>query len=116
MTSSIAVVVIDCVDSKPVAEFWMAALGYEEGLRHGDWVLLRDPRGIGPALSVDPVPESKQLKNRLHLDLMPPGSMEAEVARLSELGARTVREVHQEGSVHTVMQDPEGNEFCVLQP
>ena len=37
--------------------------------------------------------------------------MEAEVDRLSRLGARSVGEVHQNDSVHTVMQDPEGNGF-----
>jgi len=99
-----------------VAEFWREALDYEEANRNNDWVLLRDPRGNGPPMAIDPVPESKEIKNRLHLDLMPPGSMEEEVARLTQLGATPVREVHQEGSVHTVMQDPEGNEFCVLAP
>ncbi len=115
MAASIAVVVIDCVDSRPVAEFWRQALGYEEANRTEDWVLLCDPHGVGPPVAIDPVPEAKEIKNRLHLDLMPTGSMEAEVDRLSRLGARSVREVHQNDSVHTVMQDPEGNEFCVLQ-
>ena len=114
--ASIAVIVIDCIDSQPVAEFWMAALGYEIDIRNGPWIKLRDPRGVGPPLAIDPVPEPKIVKNRVHLDLMPATTMEAEVARLEGLGARVVRVVDNEGSIHTVMADPEGNEFCVLQP
>ena len=60
------------------------------------------------------VPESKAVKNRLHLDVRPTGSMEAEVARLKESGATEQTLVKVEGSFWTVMLDPEGNEFCVL--
>ncbi|HUG13890.1 MAG TPA: VOC family protein [Thermomicrobiales bacterium] len=113
MAASIAVIVIDCVDSRPVAEFWMAALGYEVAAQDGEWIKLRDPQALGPPLAIDPVPESKVVKNRVHLDLKPQGSHEAEVARLEQLGARIFRVFP--GS-HTVMHDPEGNEFCVLEP
>ncbi len=113
MTTSIAVIVIDCQDSQPVAEFWKAALGYEETARNGTWVKLSDPRGVGPPLAIDPVPEGKVVKNRVHLDLKPSDTVEAEVTSLEQLGATTFRVFP--GS-HTVMQDPEGNEFCVLQP
>ena len=91
----------------------MAALGYEEAARNGDWVKLRDPAGVGPALAIDPVPEGKVVKNRVHLDLRPSGSIEDEVARLEQLGARVARVFP--GS-HVVMHDPEGNEFCVVEP
>ena len=87
MAACIAVIVIDGRDSQPMAEFWMAALGYETAARDGDWIKVRDPKGVGPALAIDPVPESKIVKNRVHLDLMPSGSVEAEVARLRQLGA-----------------------------
>jgi predicted enzyme related to lactoylglutathione lyase len=53
------------------------------------------------------------------LDLKPAGdgTMEAEVARLEGLGARAVRLVtNSSDSMHTIMQDPEGNEFCVVRP
>lgn len=116
MAASIACITIDCVDSQPVAAFWMAALGYEVARQDGTWFLLRDPQGAGPFLAIDPVPESKIVKNRVHLDLEPAGTMEAEVERLEQIGARKLRVVHNEpDSVHTVMGDPEGNEFCVLQ-
>ena len=60
------------------------------------------------------VPEGKSVKNRLHLDLRPSGSMAAEVARLEEAGASAITRVDEGGSFWTVMGDPEGNEFCVL--
>ena len=55
------------------------------------------------------VPEPKFAKNRMHFDLRAPHTMRAEVERLQELGA-TLFEDH--GDL-VVMQDPEGNEFCV---
>ena len=60
------------------------------------------------------VPEPKTAKNRMHLDVATT-DVEAEVARLLELGATRVRDVDEWGYVWTVMQDPEGNEFCVAQ-
>ena len=113
MGASIAVVVIDCIDSQVVADFWIAALGYEVAARTGTWIKLRDPHGVGPSLAIDPVPESKVVKNRVHLDLKPDGTVDDEVERLKQLGA-TIFAVFP-GS-HVVMQDPEGNEFCVVQP
>jgi hypothetical protein len=116
VAASIECIVIDCLNSRPVADFWMAALRYEVADRDGTWIKLRDPRGAGPPLAIDPVPESKIVKNRVHLDLKPTETMEAEVARLEQLGAQTVRIVRNNpDSVHTVMADPEGNEFCVVQ-
>ena len=64
------------------------------------------------------VPEPKVGKNRLHLDLVTRGSMEAEVTRLVEAGAQVVEVRRDPASLPnpdtwTVMRDPEGNEFCV---
>jgi hypothetical protein len=60
------------------------------------------------------VPEHKQVKNRVHLDLIPDTTREEEVARLVSLGA-TQREDHRrpDGSGWIMLTDPEGNEFCV---
>lgn len=116
MAASIHGITIDCRNSEPVATFWMAALQYEVADRHGTWIQLRDPHGVGPLLFIDPVPEAKVVKNRVHLDLRPARTMEAEVARLEELGGQIVAVVNNEGRIHTVMTDPEGNEFCVIQP
>jgi Glyoxalase-like domain len=64
------------------------------------------------------VPEPKAGKNRLHLDLVTAGSMQAEVARLTAAGAEVVGVRHDPASLDnpdtwTVMRDPEGHEFCV---
>jgi hypothetical protein len=55
------------------------------------------------------VPELKAAKNRMHFDLRVPGAVATEVSRLEKLGATVVRR----RPSHTVMQDLEGNEFCV---
>ena len=85
------------------------------GVRHPD-----DPYdpvsgvGQGRRLLFQDVPEPKQGKNRLHVDVhSEPGGLEALVARLEGLGATRVREVDQGPAGHWwVLQDPEGNEFC----
>ncbi|MFJ9769669.1 VOC family protein [Kitasatospora sp. NPDC101157] len=71
--------------------------------------------GLGRRILFQAVPEAKQQpKNRLHLDVHPgPGERAATVARLRALGATTLHDVSEPGGEWTVMQDPEGNEFCV---
>jgi hypothetical protein len=60
------------------------------------------------------VPEPKRAKNRMHVDVAA-ADCGAEVARLVELGATRVADVDEWGYRWTVLQDPEGNEFCVAQ-
>jgi len=70
--------------------------------------------GLGRRLLFQRVPESKTTKNRLHLDLHPgPERREAEVERLTGLGASVLRRVTEPAGSWVVMTDPEGNEFCV---
>ncbi|MEV6326330.1 VOC family protein [Streptomyces sp. NPDC051909] len=70
--------------------------------------------GLGHRILFQRVPEPKTVKNRVHLDLHPPaGTRDAEVARLTALGAKVLRKVAEQGGSWTVMEDPEGNEFCV---
>ncbi len=78
---------------------------------------MRRATSSSPGWSSVPVPEGKQVKNRLHIDLAPGPSdgHEAEVERLVSLGASRV-DVGQAGSPWAVLADPEGNEFCVLTP
>jgi hypothetical protein len=77
-----------------------------------------------PRIFFQRVPEAKTVKNRVHIDLLSGGGpsvpleeqrerVAAEVARLEALGARRLDE-HADLGVHwVVMQDPQGNEFCV---
>jgi len=70
--------------------------------------------GLGRRLLFQHVPESKTVKNRLHLDLHAGAERRSdEVARLEGLGATVLRQVKEPGGEWVVMTDPEGNEFCV---
>ena len=68
-----------------------------------------DPASTGPTILFHSVPEPKITKNRVHLDLRTLTSVEEEVRRLEGLGAT----VAERFDSHTMMRDPEGNEFCV---
>jgi hypothetical protein len=77
-------------------------------------VTASDPEGVAPRLYVQEVPEPKTAKNRLHLDVpVAAEDLEAEVDRLVGTGARLVEYREQPGHRWAVMQDPEGNEFCL---
>jgi hypothetical protein len=137
-------VVLDCSDPARLASFWAGALGYELeappegfatwpealtawGVPESEWnsaSAVVDPEGLGPRIFFQRVPEPKQGKNRLHLDVRVSegrGSpMDARrskviegVARLEALGAQRLTDFEELGSYWFVMRDPEGNEFCV---
>jgi predicted enzyme related to lactoylglutathione lyase len=108
--------VLDCADPDSLANFWAAALGYERGeFRPPSPYVSLDGGAAGqPDLLLQGVPEPKQGKNRMHLDLRVKDS-EAEVARLVALGATVLQGAFDdEGHWTTVLADPESNEFCVI--
>ena len=111
MTSSfVKSVSFDCEDALVVATFWASALGGElEEDSTQEKAFVEAPGWGGPNLWFTKVPEAKSAKNRVHFDLRAPASIPDEVSRLAALGATVLSE--REGLV--VMQDPEGNEFCV---
>jgi hypothetical protein len=111
-------VAVDSVDPGRTARFWEDALGWRRTSDDGDEVVLEPPAGspqdgVSPDLIFLRVPESKSVKNRLHLDLRP-DDQAAEVARLEGLGARRVDIGQDEQATWVVLADPDGNEFCVL--
>ncbi len=107
-------VVIDCADHGAVVAFWSAALGWERRELNEQYVVLVPPAGSALPLIFQKVPEPKVVKNRVHLDFRAE-AMADEVERLGALGAVRLAE-HSLGSVRwTVMADPEGNEFCVVE-
>jgi catechol 2,3-dioxygenase-like lactoylglutathione lyase family enzyme len=111
----ISSVCIDAVEPRPVADFWAAVLGWEVVEDSDEGISLASPGGNNPTLDILPVPESKQMKNRLHLDLRADGtSFEVEVGRLDGLGARRVDVGQGPDVTWVVFADPEGNEFCLL--
>lgn len=146
MEPRILQVVIDCHDPLALGEFWCAATGYvresppapyatwEEtltawGLPESEWNAanaISDPLGAGPRIYLQRVPESKECKNRLHLDIrVAPGAsgeeamarLQEEADRLTALGATLATRVEPAdfngGKGWIVMRDPEGNEFCL---
>ncbi|MFC7490991.1 MULTISPECIES: VOC family protein [unclassified Knoellia] len=139
-------ITVDCHDAQVVAAFWCRALGYVEApppqgwsdwpsfLRDhevpeeewGDGAAITPVSGAGPTISFLKVPESKTVKNRVHLDVKVGGGRHVDhELRLSRIlakeadllahGARRQREDHLDGHLdHLVMEDPEGNEFCIV--
>ncbi|MDH6550395.1 hypothetical protein M2160_004468 [Streptomyces sp. SAI-117] len=111
------------VDAAAVGRFWAEALGwaaYRPGVTTyvgpAGGLVWPDPVGLG--IDVVPVPEPKSAtKNRMHLDLATTSAAhQAELTeRLRVLGATPV-DVGQGEVPWTVLADPEGNEFCVLEP
>ena len=112
------VVVIDCADLGRAAEFWTGVLGYvREGVALGQYLGLFPADGQSAEILLQQVPDKKQDKNRLHLDLRTP-EMEPEVKRVLGLGAVQLTEqpLEEFGWRWHVLADPDGNEFCVVQP
>jgi catechol 2,3-dioxygenase-like lactoylglutathione lyase family enzyme len=119
MSCRISELVIDCVDMEKLAAFWSEVLGYEELGREDDEIEIGPPgAGVGgpqPTLIFSPSTDPRPAKLRLHIDVNPTDrDQEAELERLLSLGARKA-DIGQTGeeSWH-VLQDPEGNEFCLL--
>jgi hypothetical protein len=110
MAAVIKSVSFDCADPLAQAEFWAAVLGTDVDEDATAELAYVEAAGWGgPNMWFARVPEPKAAKNRMHLDLRAPATMVQEVRRLTALGASVV-EVH---DGHTVMNDPEGNVFCV---
>ena len=135
-------VTFDCAEPERVARFWCEVLGYvvppppdgfdtwaeaeaaEPPEKRGAASVAEDPRGVGPRLYFQRVPEGKVVKNRVHLDVRVATGLvgderlavlEAECARLVPLGATrgTLLLADGENESCLVMHDVEGNEFCL---
>ncbi len=112
----------DANDLDLLPRFWAAALGWEVACQdeHEASVAPAGFTYLSPGavpLVFVPVPERKTVKNRVHLDLATrsPGHQAELVARLTDLGAKPA-DIGQGDVPWVVMADPEGNEFCVLEP
>lgn len=101
-------VVIDCHDIEPGVRFWRGALAATVEDRRDPYVKLEGGSSPVPVL-LQRVPEKKQAKTRVHLDIESDDVL-AEVERLEGLGARRREQVER----WWVMEDPCGNEFCVI--
>jgi predicted enzyme related to lactoylglutathione lyase len=108
---SIGHITFDCEDPHTVARFWASVLSLEIENDWGEFVRLSEGQG-GIKLAFVKVPESKQVKNRVHLDISTE-DRESEITRLEALGASQLKTHETQGFTWTVMADVEGNEFCV---
>ncbi|HYJ68128.1 MAG TPA: VOC family protein [Nocardioidaceae bacterium] len=112
---------VDCRNAFALSEWWKALLGYvdiedDPNLPGHEECLIQDQETGHRILFIE-VPDEKQAKNRLHLDLRPrESSRDEEVDRLISLGTTVVADHRdaESGSGWVVFADPEGNEFCVL--
>ncbi|MEW1929732.1 VOC family protein [Streptomyces sp. NPDC088360] len=113
----IGAVVADCADPRAMARFWDAATDWTLHEVTDDHATLRSAKGVGPYLKLQRTPDTKTVKNRVHLDLRPyPGDDRiAEAARARALGAADI-DLGQGDSPWTCLVDPEGNEFDILAP
>lgn len=107
-------VVIDCNDFEGMSSFWREALHYvDREPAEDDWVVLQDRDRRSINVSLQQVPEKRLGKNRLHFDLYT-DDPEGEVKRLLEIGATRHPRTPEPGEDFTVLEDPEGNLFCVV--
>ena len=120
MTALISHTSFDSLDAHAQSVFWAKVLGFAQDPDQPDEpgdeeCMIFSADGSQRLLFIE-VPDAKQVKNRLHLDLMPAeGTRDEELKRLLGLGARTVDDRrHPDGSGWVVLADPEGNEFCIL--
>jgi hypothetical protein len=105
-------IVIDCADPERLAAFWAAALGYRAVGFREPYYLLLPTEAAHPPVILQRVPEPKQGKARIHVDLRV-DNVSTEVRRLEALGARRVDVGQGDDADWVPMADPEGNEFCV---
>jgi hypothetical protein len=108
-------ILFHCFEFERMYQFWRAAMGYvpreqpEEG-----WVVLTDPEGRGPNISLDRFPRRREGKrSRIHLDLYTTEPA-AEVERLLALGASRYPWRYPAGADYVVLADPDDNLFCVV--
>jgi predicted enzyme related to lactoylglutathione lyase len=116
MATRIGNIAFDCDDVLKIAHFWSEVLAQpldEGATQYFASIGGTDPERNQPAWYFNKVPDGKRAKNRVHLDLVNPDP--SAVSEMTALGATVVAEHELPGGGQrwTVMQDPEGNEFCL---
>ncbi|MDQ1279700.1 MAG: hypothetical protein QG670_962 [Thermoproteota archaeon] len=108
-------VVIDCLHFDIMLVFWQEALHYIPRVpAKGGWVVLLDPAGRNVNVSLNQVSERLIGRNWLHFDLYT-NDREGEIKRLLKLGAIRHPQKYESGEDFRVLEDPDGNLFCVVQ-
>ena len=107
---------MDANDVKSLAEFWRDAGNYTIADTNYAYVaVLTSDDPAQPRIIIIQVPETKTAKNRLHLEFKT-DDLKSEAERIVALGAKLVAEREFGDTQWIVMQDPEGNEFCLVNP
>ena len=118
MTSRLISLCIDANDPLRLARFWAEALRWQIDDETPGEIGLSPTDGTTFGILFEPVTETKAGKNLIHLDLTTTSieDQQESVARLVELGARARRFRSSPDDQHVVLADPEGNEFCLIEP
>jgi predicted enzyme related to lactoylglutathione lyase len=105
-------VTFDCADPRRLADFWAEVVGGSVKDDWGEFVTVVAEKAGVAHLAFGKVPERKEGKNRVHIDFRA-DDRHTEVERVVALGAAIVAERNVGDLEWTVLQDPEGNEFCI---
>lgn len=102
---------LDVNDLQRAKTFWQTVLGTEIASEDETYIFFKAAPGVS-GLTLQKVPEGKSGKNRVHPDLEVEDLDEA-LDELINLGATVIRPIPEDGFRWAVLQDPEGNEFCI---
>jgi predicted enzyme related to lactoylglutathione lyase len=118
MTSHLHALCFDANDPPRLARFWAGVLGWEMAGESSDGVALLPNDDTGFRIRFLPTQEPKAGPNRMHFDLTSTSldDQQETVARSLRLGARHIDVGQRPEEGHVVLADPEGNEFCVIEP
>ena len=120
MVSRVSHTTVDCRDAYALSTWWKGVIGYTDlpddpNLPGHEECMIVDPQSGHRLLFIE-VPDTKTVKNRIHLDLAPSDRRrDEEVERVRALGATELHDLRRaDGTGWVVFADPEGNEFCIL--
>jgi predicted enzyme related to lactoylglutathione lyase len=118
MTLGLYALSFDANDPGRLALFWAGVLGWDTGDEADDGVALVPSDDTGFRLRFLPSPEQKSGQNRMHFDLTSTSldDQQQTVERALALGGRHIDVGQRPEEGHVVLADPEGNEFCVIEP
>ncbi|MEO6503807.1 MAG: VOC family protein [Jatrophihabitantaceae bacterium] len=118
MTSHLLALCVDANDPLRLAGFWAGVLGWDMADDTHEGIALVPSDGTGFRIRFLPSQAPKAGRNQMHFDLTSTSLQDQRqtVAKSLELGARHIDIGQRPEELHVVLADPEGNEFCVIEP
>ena len=118
MTCDLVAVCFDANDPARLAHFWSGLMGWETAAESQQGVVLVPSDDTGFQLRFEPTDQPKLRKNHMHFDLTSTShdDQQQTVAKALDLGAKHIDVGQRPDEGHVVLADPEGNEFCVIEP